>query len=351
MILSAKNFFLKGSLQKPYLGNLMKQLLFSVILFIAFEKTAWCQPVPLIVTGNEIVTSFGCTVILKGVDVDGLEFSPSGFAGSWPGSILGVAQESVGTWHSSIIRLPLNQDYWFGCGNPSNPTPPSAAAYQATVSSIVSYCSSQNAYVILDLHWSGTSTATTATSPCSGSGWGTSTAQRDMPDANAVTFWNSVVSIYGNNPAVLFDLYNEPHPNSSFNYPQDWQVWQSGGPITEVDYPYPTYAPVTTSLWTPGMQTLLSTVRSAGATNLCLAGGLNFCQDFSGISSYGLTGTGIVYSAHLYGARATLEIRQVVGITLSARRRLTGPYSWVKWLLAPVATWMTRFLTRISSPG
>src|ERR1700722_13622815 len=102
----------------------------------------------LSVSGNHIVASGGCTVLLRGVDVDGLEFSPGGYGppSGNNGSTLAVVGEAVTVWHSNVIRLPLNQDYWFGCSGAN------AASYQQAVSNIVSYCSAQNVYVILDLH-------------------------------------------------------------------------------------------------------------------------------------------------------------------------------------------------------
>lgn len=214
------------------------------------------------------------------MDVDGLEYSSNGYSSGWPGNIVAVAQQAVTGWNCNVIRLPLNQDYWFGCRGANQ------SAYQGMVSSIVQFCSDNNAYVLLDLHWSGTYSGTVPTDPtgCNGAnGWGTATGQQVMPDANAVTFWQSVASIYGNNPAVLFDLYNEPHGVS-------FLIWQSGGATGGAG-----------SLWTPGMQPLLNYIRSAGATNVCVVGGLNFAKDYSGLASYPVTGVNVAYAAHLYG--------------------------------------------------
>ncbi|HJT23551.1 MAG TPA: cellulase family glycosylhydrolase, partial [bacterium] len=202
----------------------------------------------------------------------------NGYASIWPGNIVSVAQQAVTGWNCNVIRVPLDQDWWFGCSNSHGST--SAAAYQGMVNSIVQFCNNNNAYVLLDLHWSGTYNGTTPTTPCSGSGWGTATGQQPMADANAITFWGSVASAYANNSSVLFDLYNEPFGVS-------WPTWQSGG--------------VMGTAWTPGMKSLLSAVRSAGATNVCVIGGLNYAKDYSGFGSYPVTGVNVAYAAHLYG--------------------------------------------------
>ena len=228
---------------------------------------------------------------LNGVDVDGLEFSSSEFSGSWPGSLLSVAQMAVTGWNSTIIRLPLNQDFWFGCGGAVTST------YQGIVQSIVNYCSANNVYVLIDLHWSGESSSPTA--PC-GAGWGNDhgTAQQPMADANAITFWSSVAgqTWTNNNPAVLFDLYNEPYDMGNDNPGSDdssgYNVWLKGGVLNGASFS------------TPGMQALLNAVRSTGANNLCLMGGLHWCANLAGLPAGSVTnlGNGVLYAAHIYGS-------------------------------------------------
>jgi hypothetical protein len=263
-------------------------LFFFFFLFFAMGASkVHATSAALQVSGNKVITSGGCAVTLRGVDVDGLEFSDTGYGppSGDGGSSLEVAQEAVTGWHSNIIRLPLNQDYWFGCNGANEST------YQGYVSSIVSFCSQNNAYVILDLHWSGESS--TATAPC-GTGWGNdaSTKQQYMADQNGVTFWSSVAAAYANNPAVIFDLYNEPYSSGGGDTSAAWSVWQQGGTGSGASFS------------TPGMQGLLNAVRKTGANNICLSGGLSWCSDLTEVESYPLTnvGNGIVYSAHLYGS-------------------------------------------------
>jgi len=239
------------------------------------------------VNGGKILSAnSGCTVRLKGVDVDSLEYNSTG-----DNVILNTVAEAVTAWNANVIRLPLSQDYWFGCGsNISN--------YQALVDGIVNFCLSNNAYVLLDLHWSGNQTG--STDPC-GAGWGNdhtlnSGHQLNMPDDNSVTFWSSVAARYANNPAVLFDLYNEPHDDP-------WLTWRNGGTSGS-------------GFHTPGLQALLNTIRNTGANNVVVAGGLNWAYDLTGIvnNSCGSvpcaltetsTGNGIIYATHIYPWKGT----------------------------------------------
>ncbi len=242
----------------------------------------------------------------------GLEYCSNGYGppdGEW-GRPLDTVQEAVTAWHSNIIRPPMNQDFWFGCGGAD------LATYRGFISDIVDFCSKHNAYVILDLHWSGE--ADRASPPCGGA-WGTDsrTKQQYMADQNAVTFWSSLAGLYANNPAVLFDLYNEPYSSNKMDDDAAWTVWQMGGMGDGAGFS------------TPGMQRLLNAVRSAGANNICLAGGLAWCADLSHAANYPLTnvGNGIVYSAHFYADHGITDRAwngQVPGTLLASHPVLVG---------------------------
>ena len=233
-------------------------------------------------------------MLLKGVDLDGLEFSYTDTNGSWPGTLLSVAQEAVTAWDSNILRVPMNQDYWFGCGDGDT----NGTNYRSIVNGIVTWCASNNCYVLLDLHWSGESS--TASAPC-GAGWGSAatTKQQPMADANAVTFWSSVAGTYANNSAVLFDLYNEPYDLGNDNITPTvtadaagYSTWLNGGTLGGASFS------------TPGMQALLNAVRTNGkADNVCLMGGLHWCANLVDLPASSVTnlGNGVAYAAHLYG--------------------------------------------------
>ena len=83
---------------------------------------------------------------------------------------------------------------------------------------------------------------------------------------------------YASNPRVMFDLFNEPYPLGTFRTQlQTWDTWQNGGG---------TYV---------GMQSLVNTIRSAGATNVVVAEGPDHDQDLSLVMSHLLTGGNIAY--------------------------------------------------------
>jgi endoglucanase len=121
------------------------------------------------------------------------------------------------------------------------------------------------------------------------------------PSEAHVAFWEAVAKQYANHPAVLFELFNEPHDLS-------WELWRNGGEVT--DKVPPKEGVVSESkeelkrLQTVGMQRLLEAVRGTGARNLVIAGGLDWSYDLSGVlKGFALTepgGNGIAYSTHIY---------------------------------------------------
>jgi hypothetical protein len=233
-------------------------------------------PLPLKVAGTNLLNSHGEVVRLRGVNVASLEWTSDG-NGRVPRSVAAAIHD----WHANIIRLPLSQDRWFGRGPEQTD---GGAAYRALVHRLVDYCHTNRTYIILDLHWS----------DCNE--WGRNIGQHSMPDTNSLIFWRAFAPVFANNPAVLYDLYNEPHDVS-------WDVWLKGGVVTDkpngaqANYPPKTFLSV-------GMQTLLDTVRAVGARNVVVAGGLDWAYDFSGIlHGHQLSdrhGHGVIYANHCY---------------------------------------------------
>jgi endoglucanase len=259
----------------------IKTVFFAAGLFIGslFPMTGLAaddSDLPMLkVSGNRLTTMSGNAIHLHGVDIPSLEWGQ--------GDHLSNSLATALDWGANIIRLPLCQDRWFGHTRDSTN---GAAGYQKTVEDFVKNAAARKCYVILDLHWS------------DGNVWGHYIGQHNMPDDNSAAFWKDVSARFANNPAVLFDLYNEPHDIS-------WEIWRNGGNVRDtksrVD-PEGTFA-----YHSPGLQKLLDTCRATGAKNVVVAGGLDWAYDLRGIADgYALAdkkGNGVVYDTHIYSVK------------------------------------------------
>ncbi len=240
---------------------------------------------PYSVQGNTIVGADGKQYIFHGIGRDGLEYNCSGEGPldkqslSYMGS--GTNTATATYWGANTVRLPLSEGFWLH-GAPGYPC--SAAQYQALVKQTVNNLTELKLNVIIDLQW-------VDAGGQSGQGGG----QWPEPDADSVTFWSQVAPLYQGYSNVLFELYNEP-------YPSTWDCWKNDGcKYTNVsNYSNDCQCNKTLSYQAIGLQTLVNTVRNAGAKNLVLAGGVNWGYGLDKLDTYALSGSNIVYDTHPY---------------------------------------------------
>ena len=223
------------------------------------------------VVGNELVSADGQQVVLHGVDRSGTEYKcvQQGGIFDGPNSAASVSvMKAVGV---NAVRVPLNEACWNGDSyvNPAY----SGAKYQAAIKAYVRLLNAKGMAVILDLHW----TNGAYTGPASACSSAEATCQKPMPDATgAVPFWTSVANTFKGNDSVIFDLFNEPYPEQADhgNLAEGWQCWLKGGNCAGISYPV------------AGMQTMVNAVRSTGANNVLMLGGLTWSNDLDGWLSH-----------------------------------------------------------------
>jgi endoglucanase len=244
--------------------------------------------------GNHIEDS-GKPVRLIGWNRPGGEYScinsksPTAFDGPTDLASIQVMQAWKGF---NTIRLPLNETCWLGINGVS----PSASGsnYIMAVANYVSLLRSNGIYVILDMHWNAPGTFVAST-------------QMPMADADhALAFWTQVAMKFMGDAGVIFDLYNEPHLNSvptgglvaGGSGTDAWSCWLNGGCTITPQ----TWEQQTGGYLVAGMQQMLDAVRATGATNLVMAGGLNWAGDLSGWAAHSPhdSGNNLAASGHVY---------------------------------------------------
>jgi len=231
--------------------------LLVIIILIGISEARNLQNLNgLHVKGNKIVNSDGQYVHLRGVDRSGTEYACIQGWGIFDGPIDLASVQAMATWDINIVRIPLNEDCWLGINGVKSQY--GGVNYQNAIFEYVQLLNSQGMAAILDLHWTAPSTKQ-------------ATSQQPMPDQDhSPAFWQSVGTMFQNNTSIIFDLFNEPYPdNNNWNSTAGWTCWLNGGSCSGVNFP------------AVGMQTLVDTVRSTGAQNIVMLGGLAYSNSLA----------------------------------------------------------------------
>ncbi len=245
------------------------------------------------VTGNRVIAPDGSTYIPEGIsiyggleDTDYLENTAN---------IDAQIKAAALYWHSNTIRLQVAESNLF-----LNPTKSSGynQVFLRELIREVSLARQLNLVVVIN-----DQTEFTNNTP--------------LPTAMTLKFWRVMSSVFGNNPYVIFDLFNEPRlenfqavnrpgynnrlarilfnkriinrfmpahkPVNKLNLKKIWTTWKYGGIVNKTRY--------------IGMQTLVNKLRSSGNRNLIWVEGPFWGQSLPS-GKYLLTGSNLVYSYH-----------------------------------------------------
>jgi Cellulase (glycosyl hydrolase family 5) len=222
---------------------------------------------PFTVHGTKVLAKNGSVFISYGMTVSGLQ------EGNWTDLIpldLEKISATANDWCANTIRIQVNQDLLLGpSGTSFHPE------YMAAIESEVSLAESYNLVVVLNDE--------TNFSPPAVRHY-----QAD-PTPGTEVFWKDMTKVYGNDPQVIFDLYNEPRTSVPTMPPATlWRLWLDGGTFKHVHYAF-------------GMAHLAAYVRyTAGAHNLFWIEGPRYSLSFAGMIRYHalIHVSGVVYSIH-----------------------------------------------------
>lgn len=215
------------------------------------------------VQGTQLMDSTGHPLVLRGAQIE----TALAYDNPWKNTtslqnrmstVLNptVFNEMSQKWHMNALRLPLSN--WVYAAHQQ--------LFLQLLDKAVLEANQAGLYVVLDLH----------DYQQGGSPYGSGA---NMPKPESVAFWKAIATHYLNNTMVMFDEYNEPH------YPSSNQ-WLNGGG-TQKGITGKT-APII------GMQTLVTAIRSTGAKQIIIVGGIH------NAGTLRIKDPNIMYTTHTY---------------------------------------------------
>lgn len=244
----------------------------------------------LVTSGNRILqTDTMQPVLLRGVNRSGLEYSRPRDAGFLAAAGLSEDEirEIVQQWRSNIIRLPLNQDWALHGGNGH-----SAEEYLGSIDQVISWAAALGAYIILDLQWLDADTVYGHTRGQDGSR--SDNHVPPTPNAESIVLWQTLATRYRDEPAVLFDLLNEPHDPLDDDFLPVHLIGQKGDVIDS------NQSFIGPEEWVPWADRLVAEIRAIRPNGIVMVGGVDWAFDLRRIE---IAAPNIVYSAHIYPNR------------------------------------------------
>jgi hypothetical protein len=222
---------------------------------------------PFTVHGTHVLGQGGKVFVSYGITVPGLQNLDW-----WAFQTLDTEQiaATAGAWCANSVRLQVSQDNLVGNrGTSFN------KAYMAAIRSEVSLAESYRLVVVIN-------DETNFAIPSVEN-------YQQGPTPGTETFWKEMAAVYGHDPQVIFDLFNEPRLYSSgMSQAEEWQLWKHGGYFEGASYPF-------------GMVDLAKYLRyTVRARNLFWVQGPRYSRTFAGMVNYGavLHVSGIVYAIH-----------------------------------------------------
>ncbi|MFQ5884569.1 MAG: cellulase family glycosylhydrolase, partial [Thermoplasmata archaeon] len=188
------------------------------------------------VDGNLIKNESGATVILRGINIaDPYVLQLEGHFSETDFSFI------VENWHPNIIRIPIHPRWW------------SPTYIDDYLVPLVSWGQKYKVYILLDYH-----------------DFGNPSNRLNLIKST----WNDIVSRFAGNPAVLYDIFNEPHSMFWFQ-------------------------------WKPMAEDIIATIRSVDPDSLIFVGGVDWGYSLVGAGSNPISYDNIVYSTHPYPMKST----------------------------------------------
>jgi len=192
-------------------------------------------------------------VHLHGVNRSGSEYACIQGWGIFDGPNDAASVAAIASWHSNIVRVPLNEDCWLGI-NGVNPQY-GGVNYQNAIINYVQLLHQYGMYAELSLMWGAPGT-------------NKATYQPSAPDEDhSPALWASLASAFRNDPNVILAPWGETTVDAN--------CFLNGG------FCEATYGPSNTPYQTAGMQQAVDVMRQAGYEGVIAIPGIDYANDLT----------------------------------------------------------------------
>ena len=239
----------------------------------------------LTTAGNRIVTVDGTPVVLRGINRSGLEYAPPIGSDFLAGARLSFSEieEIVHGWGARVVCIPFAQSRVLETTT--------SAAYLHALDTVADWVASCGAYTLLDLQWLDPDSSYGRTSD------GSLNRIAPLPSPDSCDVWRLLAERYQSNPAVLFDIYNEPHSRLPGDSHVPIGVRPDGSEYSLFD------GRVTARVWREVAARLVRIIKRVHPRALTFVSGVSWGYDLRGVPfdrDQKIEPAGVVYAAHVY---------------------------------------------------
>ena len=229
-------------------------------------------------------------VHLRGVNRSGLEYAEPGAGGFLESA--GMTEHEIAwiatEWGANVLRIPFNQDWALNGRGTFH-----SSSYLSALDQVIYWSSRAGAYTLLDLQW------IDADLPRGRNADGSFNRVPALPDADSLMVWSILAERYRDEPAVLFDVFNEPHDPLPDDEVALEGIDENGG-----IFPLPERR-VSMAEWQPWARHLVQAVRRVHTHSLIFVSGVRWGYDLRGFpltvaESSSKPFPDLVYSTHVY---------------------------------------------------
>jgi hypothetical protein len=236
--------------------------------------------------GHRIVSvESGAPVMLRGINRSGLEYATPIGGDFLAGARLSFSEieEIVNGWRARVVRIPFSQSRVLDAAT--------SAAYLHALDTVIDWTASCGAYALLDLQWLDPVLSYGSTSD------GSVNRIAPLPASESCQLWRVVAERYQDTPAVLFDIYNEPHSRLPDDPYVPIAVRPDGSEHPLMD------GRVTAGVWRHAAARLVRIIKEAHPRALIFISGVSWGYDLRRVPfdpADDIDPAGIVYATHVY---------------------------------------------------